>query len=288
MSIQWYPGHMTKARRNIAESMPIQDVVIEVLDARTPGASTNPVVSELRGRKPCIKILNKADLADPAVTKEWLRFLESERPHPSSGKVIAIALSANQSAEARTRIPELCKRLALHPSGPGKTVRAMIVGIPNVGKSTLINTLMDRKVAKVGDQPAVTKGQQKVTLKNGMALSDNPGILWPKIEDEGASYRLALAGAIPDTAIDYENVGMFAAAFFLARYPALVMARYKLTELPGTAQGLLDAIGRRRGCLRAEGVIDRHKAADLLVHEFRAGSIGRISLEEPAYQAPED
>ncbi len=288
MSIQWYPGHMTKARRILAESMPIQDVVIEVLDARTPGASTNPVMNEIRGRKPCLKVLNKSDLADPEVTRAWLRHFESSIG--TGGPVLAIALSATQSAEARTRIPELCKRLALHPSGPGKTVRAMVVGIPNVGKSTLINTLMDRKVAKVGDQPAVTKSQQKVTLKNGMALSDNPGILWPKIEDEDASYRLALAGAIPDTALDYENVGMFAAAFFLARYPALVAARYKLAEIPSTAQGLLDAIGRRRGCLRAEGLVDRHKAADLLVHEFRAGVIGRISLEEPfAWQgAPED
>src|SRR5437016_2876242 len=215
MSIQWYPGHMNKARRAMAEAMPLQDVVIEVLDARMPLASENPVVTELRKQKPCIKVLNKADLADPAVTKGWLQYFEEvPRERGEIGRVLAIALSANGSTEAKRRIPELCKTLALHPSGPGKSVRAMIVGIPNVGKSTLINTLMERKVAKVGDEPAVTKAEQRVVLKNGMALSDNPGILWPKIDEEDVSYRLALGGAIPDTAIDYESVALFAARFF--------------------------------------------------------------------------
>lgn len=279
MSIQWYPGHMTKARRNIAESMPKQDVVIEVLDARMPGASANPVVSELRGKKPCIKVLNKSDLADPAVTKAWIKYFEVS--HSEGGKVLAIALSTTQLTEVKAKIPELCKRLATNRTGPGKSVRAMVVGIPNVGKSTLINTLMDRKVAKVGDEPAVTKGQQRVILKNGMALSDNPGILWPKIDDETASLKLALGGAIPDTALDYENVGMFAAAFFLERYPALLMTRYKLAELPAAADALLEEIGRKRGCLRSGGTVDVHKAADILIHEFRTGKLGRISLEDP-------
>ncbi|AUX40383.1 GTPase YlqF [Sorangium cellulosum] len=290
MSIQWYPGHMTKARRQIAESMPSQDVIIEVLDARMPRASENPVVAELRGQKPCIKVLNKSDLADPAVTTAWMRHLEMEHPAPlgeasrdapPGGKVLAIAISATQSAEARRRIPELCKRLVPPKNGPGKVVRAMIVGIPNVGKSTLINTLMERKVAKVGDEPAVTKSQQLVTLKSGMAISDNPGILWPKIDDEAASYRLAVGGAIPDTAIDYQSVALFAAGFFLRRYPELLVARYKLKELPGTAAALIEEIGRRRGCLRSGGSVDLHKASDILVHDFRAGRLGRISLEEP-------
>ncbi|WP_437648784.1 ribosome biogenesis GTPase YlqF [Sorangium sp. So ce362] len=294
MSIQWYPGHMTKARRTIAESMPSQDIVIEVLDARMPQASENPVVAELRGRKPCIKVLNKSDLADPAVTRAWLRHLEEEPPAllgeasreasreaPPGGKVLAIAISATQSSEARRRIPELCKRLVPPKNGPGKVVRAMIVGIPNVGKSTLINTLMERKVAKVGDEPAVTKSQQLVTLKSGMAISDNPGILWPKIDDEAASFRLAVGGAIPDTAIDYQSVALFAAGYFLRRYPELLVARYKLKELPETAAALIEEIGRRRGCLRGGGSVDLHKASDILVHDFRAGRLGRISLEEP-------
>ncbi|MDC0682894.1 ribosome biogenesis GTPase YlqF [Sorangium atrum] len=290
MSIQWYPGHMTKARRTIAESMPSQDVVIEVLDARMPLASENPVLAELRGQKPCIKVLNKSDLADPAVTTAWLRYFEAERAAPldeaerrasPGGQVLAIAISASQSSEARRRIPELCKRLAPPKNGPGKVVRAMIVGIPNVGKSTLINALMERKVAKVGDEPAVTKSQQLVTLKTGMAISDNPGILWPKIDDEAASFRLGVGGAIPDTAIDYQSVALFAAGYFLRRYPELLVARYKLKELPETAAALIEEIGRRRGCLRSGGSVDLHKASDILVHDFRAGRLGRISLEEP-------
>src|SRR3954447_15854158 len=204
-SIQWYPGHMTKARRLIAEAMPAQDVIIEVLDARMPRASENPVLTELRKQTPCLKVLSKSDLADPEVTKAWLRYFEDEHSAISgehaAGRVMAIAIRTDRASEARSQIPELCKRLAVRPRGINKTVRAMIVGIPNVGKSTLINTLMERKVAKVGDEPAVTKGQQRVELKNGMTLSDNPGILWPNIEDGFAGLRLALGGAIPDTAI---------------------------------------------------------------------------------------
>ena len=264
--------------------MPSQDVVIEVLDARMPAASENPVVTELRRQKPCIKVLSKSDLADPEVTGAWLRHFEARAPsregRPGRGRSRSPSGPTGQ-AEIETRIPELCKRLALHPSGPSKTVRAMIVGIPNVGKSTLINTLMERKVAKVGDEPAVTKAQQQVMLKNGMTLSDNPGILWPKIEDDAASLRLALGGALPDTALDYESVALFGAEFLLERYPDLLRARYKLTELPAAASALLVEIGRRRGGLRSGGVVDLHKAADVLIHDFRSGALGRISLEAP-------
>jgi len=288
MSIQWYPGHMTKARRLIAQAMPTQDMVIEVLDARTPRASENPVVAEIRGQKPCLKVLNKSDLADPAVTRAWLQHFEAERPalfregRPSSGgKVLAIALAASNPAEARGRIPELCKRLVTRPSAPGRPIRVIVVGIPNVGKSTLINALMERKVAKVGDEPAVTRAQQLVMLKSGIALSDNPGIMWPNIEDEAASYRLALSGAIPDSAIDYESVALFGAGFLRSRYPELLIARYKLTEVPPTPVALIEEIGRRRGCLRGGGAVDMHKAADILIHDLRTGRLGRISLEEP-------
>ncbi|MBX3222257.1 MAG: ribosome biogenesis GTPase YlqF [Labilithrix sp.] len=291
MPIQWYPGHMTKARRLIADSMPSQDVIIEVLDARMPRSSENPVVTELRRHKPVIKVLGKSDLADPVVTKAWIRFFEEE-VHPSPGdglapgKVVAIALTTTRPGEAKTKLPELCKKLALHPRGPGKTPRVMIVGIPNVGKSTLINTLMDRKVAKTGDEPAVTKGQQIVTLKSGMTISDNPGIMWPKIEDEDASLRLAFGGAIPDSAIDYETVGFWGASYLLEAYPALVLARYKLKSLPATPMALLEEIGKRRGGLRAGGVVDLHKAADALIHDFRQGALGRITLESPPKPEP--
>jgi len=283
--IQWFPGHMTKARRLIADTMPSQDVIIEVLDARLPRSSENPLLKELRRHKPCIKVLTKSDLADPALTKAWLRFFEEEK-HPSPGDglapgvVVAIALTTDRPADAQ-KIPALCRKLALHPKGPNKTPRAMIVGIPNVGKSTLINTLLGRKVAKVGDEPAVTKGQQLVTLKDGTMLSDNPGITWPKIDDDDASLRLAFAGSIPDSAIDYEPVAMWGAEYLLRHYPELLTARFKLKSLPADAHSLLVEIGKRRGALRAGGVVDMHRAADALIHDFRSGAIGRITLESP-------
>ncbi len=277
MSIQWYPGHMNTARRAIAEALPSKDVVLEVLDARMPAASANPVLTELRLDKPCIKILSKSDLADPEVTRSWIGHFESEA---SRGKVIAIALTRTRPAETRARIADLCKRLAPNRAASNKSVRALVVGIPNVGKSTLINTLMERKVTKVGDEPAVTKGQQLVVLKNGMTLSDNPGILWPSMDD-ASTLRLALGGAIPDAAMDYESVGLFAAEFFLAGYASRVCAHFKLEEAGSSPTELLLAIGRKRGCLRSGGVVDLHKAADILVHAFRSGALGRISLETP-------
>ena len=279
MSIQWFPGHMNKARRLMEEAMPAQDVVLEVLDARMPLASENPVVSELRGNKPCVKVLSKSDLADPEVTQLWLRYFE-EQGAARGDKVVAIAITTDKAAETRKRIAEVCSKVAV-PTRGRKTARAMIVGIPNVGKSTLVNTLAKRKIANVGDEPAVTKGQQVVLLENGMTLSDNPGIMWPKIEDPLGGLRLAFGGAIPDAALDYENVAMFGAQLLLDTYPALILQRYKLKELPADADGLLDEIGRKRGGLRAGGKIDRHKAADVFIHEFRTGAIGRISLESP-------
>lgn len=286
MTIQWYPGHMTKARREMAEAMAKVDVIIEALDARLPRACENPLVFEMRGQKPCVKVLTKSDIADPVATKAWLSYFENERSEPSvdhpQGRVVALALAANRGGETRTRIYEQCKRLALHPSGPGKTIRAMVVGVPNVGKSTLINTLMERKVANVGDEPAVTKAKQMVTLKNGMILTDHPGMLWPKIENQAASFRLALSGSIPDSAIDYEGVALFGAQVFLERYPALLMARYKFKELPTTPDTLLREIGKKRGAIRSGGVIDMHKASGVLIHDYRSGALGRITLELPS------
>lgn len=270
---------MRKARRAIAESMPSQDVVIEVLDARMPRASENPVVTEVRGPKPCVKVLTKSDLADPEVTRAWLAHFE-RRDASSASRVVAIAVTTDRASDARARITQACGALAT-PTRGRKTARAMIIGIPNVGKSTLVNTLAERKVANVGDEPAVTKSEQIVVMKNGMTLSDNPGILWPKIDDPTAALRLALGGAIPDAALDYEGVALFGAALFLDRYPDLLAKRYKLASMPTDAEALLLEIGRRRGCLRSGGTVDRHKAADILIHDFRSGALGRISLERP-------
>jgi ribosome biogenesis GTPase A len=282
MPIQWYPGHMNSARRAIAEALPSKDVLLEVLDARMPAASANPVLTELRQDKPCLKILSKSDLADPDLTRAWVRHFESET---SRGKVIAIALTRTRPAETRARVAEICKQLAPNRAASNKSVRAMVVGIPNVGKSTLINTLMERKVTKVGDEPAVTKGQQLVTLKNGMTLSDNPGILWPSMGGT-ATMRLALGGAIPDTVMDYESVALFAAEFFLSRYPTLLRAHFRLDPTLLSATEVLEGIGRKRGCLRSGGIVDMHKAGDILVHAFRAGTLGRISLEAPEDPRP--
>ncbi len=274
MSLQWFPGHMTRARRELAALMPSQDVVIEVLDARLPRASSNPVITELRGSKPAIKVLTKSDLADPEVTKAWLAHFAAEP------NVTAFAASTDKPNVARKRIAELARGLAAH-RGKDKAVRALIAGVPNVGKSTLINTLVGRAVAKVGDKPAVTKDQQLVTLANGMQITDTPGLMWPKIEDERRALRLAFAGSIPDTAIDYFIVGQFGAAYLVSNYSALVIARYQLDAGPSSATDLLTEIGRRRGTLLKGGVVDLHKAAELLVHEFRAGTLGAISLETP-------
>ncbi len=275
MSLQWYPGHMTKARRELAALMPSQDLVIEVLDARMPAASANPVVTELRGDRPCLAILTKSDLADPEVTAAWLRHLGGR------AGVTAFASTTERPGETRKRVAQLCAQLVPR-RGPDKPVRAVIAGVPNVGKSTLINMLAGRDVAAVSDKPAVTKVQQRVELASGVVLIDTPGIMWPKIEDEAGAFRLAVAGSIPDTAIDYLTIATFAAQLLLARYPALVVARFKLGAPPSSAEALLDEIGRRRGGLRAGGVIDRHKASEILIHELRAGTLGRVSLETPA------
>jgi len=274
MALQWYPGHMTKARRELGELMPSQDLVLEVLDARLPAASSNPVVTELRRDKPCIKVLTKSDLADPEVTRAWLQHVQRD------DKVAAFASTSERPQEARKRVAELAARFGLRGTRD-RPLRALIAGVPNVGKSTLINALMDRLVAKTGDKPAVTKVQQRVVLPGGMIVTDSPGLMWPKIEDEAGALRLAFAGSIPDTALDYLTIGLFGAALLLAGYPALVAARFKLDAVPSNAEALLTEIGRRRGGLRSGGTVDLHKASEILVHEFRQGLIGRISLESP-------
>ena len=274
MSIQWYPGHMNKARREMIDAMPVTDVIVEVLDARLPYSSENPMIAEIGKGKPCLKILNKADLADPAITTLWAQSLK-KRPGTT-----AVALSAKQP-EAKRLIPKLCRQLVPHRGTLIKPLRIMIAGIPNVGKSTLINLLVGKRAAKVADEAAVTKMQQQYEIEKGVLINDTPGITWPKFETEAGGYRLAATGAIGKNAMDFHEVATFLAEYLLQHYPDLVRARYQLSALPGQGFELLEEIARRRGCLLAGGDIDTDKVANAFLVDFRGGKIGRISLEKP-------
>jgi len=260
------------------------DLVIEVMDARIPFSSENPMVAELRQHRPCIKILNKSDLADPEITKMWLAHFDKEQG------VKAQALSVLDKSKTKN-LPNLCRKLLPERGTAVKSIRVMIMGIPNVGKSTLINTLAGKTLAKVGDEPAVTKevssGQHRIILDGNIALSDTPGILWPKIENENSSYRLAVTGAIKNTAIDFEDIALFAADYLIDVYSEKVIERYKLKQCPQTGTQLLEEIGRRRGCLRAGGIIDMQRASEILIHEIRSGALGALSFETPEMIANE-
>jgi ribosome biogenesis GTPase A len=274
MPIQWFPGHMAKAKRQIAGVMSKVDLVIEVLDARLPESSSNPVLHQIRGQKPCLKVLNKNDLADPLVTKVWIS-------HFNQFKALkAIALqSTNRSSVSR--LLGICRTMVPHRGQPGKTLRIMVVGIPNVGKSTLINTLAGKKMARVGNKPAITTCPQQIDLRNGIHLADSPGLLWPNIRNQEAAYRLAATGAIADAAIDYEDIALFALHYLLASYPKLLIHRYQLSVTPSNESDLLDDIGRLRGCLSEGAQIDRQRAAEVFLKDLRNGLIGRISFEVP-------
>jgi len=274
MKIEWYPGHMAKAKRQIAEVLPKIDVVIEVLDARLPLSSANPMLEKLRGGKPCIKVLNKSDLADTGITSSWVAYFNQLQG------VRAIPVDA-RNRSAVSKIPALCRRLVPRRGVPGKTLRAMVVGIPNVGKSTLINTLAGKKIARVGDKPAITTCHQQIDLRNGIILSDTPGLLWPHLEDQNAAQRLAVSGAIGENAYDQVEAALSALGWLKEDYPELLGKRYKLPEISGEPLTLLEEIGRRRGCMVSGGEVDHRRAAEILLNELRGGKIGRISLEHP-------
>ena len=282
MSIQWFPGHMTSARKKAAETMEFIDVVIEVLDARAPEASCNPMIRELREhrQRPCLKILNKADLADPVVTQEWLNFYNQQK------NVKAVALSCKSASDA-AKVPKLCQPLAPHRDNNHKPLRMMIMGIPNVGKSTLMNMLLKRRIANVGDEPAVTKSQQCHSLNARMTLTDSPGLMWPRIEHNSDGLMLAAIHAIGRNAVIEEEIAESLAAILLAHYPAQLAERFNLDVTGMDGIGVIEAVARKRGCLLKGrgGALDLEKAAMILLTEYRAGKLGRISLESPASRA---
>ncbi|HSN04982.1 MAG TPA: ribosome biogenesis GTPase YlqF [Nitrospira sp.] len=282
MSIQWFPGHMNAARKEAAKTMEVIDVIVEILDARIPEASCNPLIEELRQarQRPCLKVLNKADLADPAVTQAWLD-VYNRQPGVS-----AVALSCQHAGDA-ARIPRLCQPLAPHRNSIVKPLRMLIMGVPNVGKSTLMNALLKRRIARVGDEPAVTKVQQRHKLNDRMTITDSPGLLWGTIKDPRVGLLLATINAVGHTVVDDEAVAEFLAGILLACYPARLSARYGFAAEGLTSTGVIDAIAKKRGCLLAGsgGALDRDKAARILLADYRDGTLGRTSLEKPGTEA---
>ena len=271
---------MTSAKKKAAETMARIDVVIEVLDARVPEAGSNPMIRELRlhRQRPCLKVLNKTDLADPAATQAWIDYYNKQEG------VHAVALSCKKAGDA-TKIPKLCLPLAPHRGTPLKPLRIMIMGIPNVGKSTLMNTLLKRRAVAVGDEPAITKNQQSFDLSDSIILIDTPGLMWPKIEYESDGLMLAASHSIGRNAIIDEEVAAFLGDLLLARYPNLLLARYKFPLEGMDGYALIEAIARLRGYRIRGKDFDLEKAAMTLLQDYRTGALGRISLETPATRA---
>ncbi len=280
MLIQWYPGHMHKASKEIKAILPQVDLIIEILDARIPFSSQNPMLTTLRGDKPCIKILSKSDLADPAITQQWQTYLEQEQG------VKTLAVTIEQPEKIR-QLTELCHKMLPAKGAGDRPIHTLIMGIPNVGKSTLINILAGRMIAKTGNEPAITKMQQRIDIGNGIILLDTPGLLWPNVENKNSGFRLATTGAIKDTAISHDHIAFFAADYLLHHYPEYMKTRFQLDPLPETEQQLMDAIGKNRGCLRSGGHVDMDRVSKILLAELRAGMIGRISFETPAMMEQE-
>ena len=275
MAIQWFPGHMHSTRKAIAERIKDIDVVIEVLDARLPASSANPLLAEMTGHKPTLKILNKQDMADPARTQAWL---DHYNAIPGTR---ALALQASDAGAAQALAPA-CHALAPGRGGLAKPMRVLTCGVPNVGKSTLINSLTGKRHAKTGDEAGITKLEQRITLADDFYLYDTPGMLWPRIVVTQSGFNLAASGAIGRNAYDEEEVALELLDYLRRHYAPLLQARYKIAGVDQMKdEEVLEAIGRQRGALLGKGKINTQKAAEIVITEFRTQVLGRITLETP-------
>ncbi|MCP3026140.1 ribosome biogenesis GTPase YlqF [Halobacillus sp. A5] len=279
MTIQWYPGHMAKAKREAEEKLKLVDFVIELVDARAPYSSENPSLHQLLQNKPKLVVFMKKDLADPSLTDKWINYYAEQQ-------ITAIAIEANNKKDIQKVIQsgkELGKEKMEKLKAKGvrpRPLRAMILGIPNVGKSTLINRLANKKTAETGDKPGVTKKQQWIKVKKEFELLDTPGILWPKFEDEEIGYRLAAIGTIKDTILPKEDVAAYILDYVSSRYPELLEMRYGFQSYDDIMEAF-EQIGRKRGCLESGGMVNFDKTADVILQDLRTGKIGLISFEQP-------
>ena len=275
MAISWYPGHMHKASKELVKIMLKTDAVIEVLDARIPESSCNPLLATIRGERPCIRILNKADLADSETTAAWAAYF-------SKLDNSACLVNGRDAQISRADIVNIAKKL-IKKTNETLLIQGQIVidGIPNVGKSTLLNQLTERKVARTGNEPAVTKGQQRVKLLEGWYLIDTPGMLWPKLEDQESAYRLAVTGTIRNTAIEVADIAWFLAELLMLEYPERLASRYDYVVSGKGAEHFFDELAKLRGSIGRGGKADLNKTAEILLNDFRSGKLGKFSLEKP-------
>jgi ribosome biogenesis GTPase A len=273
MTLQWFPGHMLETQKKLKQAASRVDAFLEILDARLPSASQNPLVDRLCAGKPRLKLLNKSDLSDPDATRQWIEYFETRQ------NVSALAITATEKHLCESVRAWCTRSLERHPS---RKLNLMVVGIPNTGKSTLMNTLAGRKIARTGNVPALTRHTQRSGLTSHIDLYDTPGILWPVIDPVERACMLAVSGAIADTAVDFQEIGMFAATLLLTHYPDRLRDRFIfLRELPRDAADLIHKIGSARGCLKKGNTLDVQKACEILIRELRSGKIGRITYELP-------
>lgn len=279
MNYQWYPGHMTKAKRQMQEDIKLIDLIIELVDARIPVSSRNPDIDELGKNKARLILLNKSDLADERRNTEWMEYFEGKGFH-------AVKVNSRSGAGLKAIqgiVQDACKEKIERDRRRGilnRPVRAMVVGIPNVGKSTFINSYAGRACAKTGNKPGVTKGKQWIRLGKGLELLDTPGILWPKFEDQSVGLKLAMIGSIKDEILNTEELAIELLKKLTADYPGILTQRYEIQESADAVQ-MLEGVAKNRGCLLKGGSLDYTKASQILLEEFRNGKIGRITLETP-------